>query len=148
MTDISNDPETIYRHAEALFYEQHVLPDLKWLRRPDRSLHPRPIIDLSSDLAFQLFKKNWEENKHSKSLHKYATLIASEDPSRARELFELDWTENQNLDSLACLSQMTKKGVGGPKDINKANELFDLAYQIYKSRGKLPPLKCTRIFLE
>ena len=72
-------------------------------------------------MAFELYKLNWEENKHSNSLYNLAVCYSCgkgcvKDKKMAFELYKLNWKENKNSDSLHNLAYCYEYGKGCAED--------------------------------
>lgn len=78
-----------------------------------------------------LFKKNWEENKHTNSLNKYATCLqwgigCNRDQKKAFELYKINWEKNNNAVALDSYAHCLMYGEGCEKDEKEAIKLFKL----------------------
>jgi TPR repeat protein len=81
--------------------------------------------DKNSQLAFTLYKQNWEENKHVNSLHHLACCYSTgngcdKNPQLAFTLYKQNWEENKHYTSLYNLAYCYSKGEGCEKDTNLA----------------------------
>lgn len=92
--------------------------------------------------SYEIFKRDWEQNKNPDSLHEYANCIqygvgTPKDEKKAIELYKFNWEQNKNSGSLNDYAYCLHMGIGTPKDGQKACELYKLNWEQNKNSYSL-----------